>query len=447
MNRTKGLLGSAVFIGFTIASLGGQQAQPTGIYTAAQAQAGQTAYGQQCAGCHGQDFSGSADAPALRGADFRTKWGPRATNELFTYLVQTMPPTNPGALGEDGTLAVTAYLLQINGAPAGAQPLTPRNETPLGTLMTGQAQAPAPARAGGGGGRGGGALPPVVGAGTAARGRGGESNRGVTVPGEVKNYIPVTPEMLKNPPAGDWLIFRRNYYGQSHSPLNQITPANVKNLQLQWVWAMNDSGANQTTPIVHNGIIYLATPSNIVQALDGKTGSLIWETKAGPDQAPGYGGIRSIAIADDKIFLPASNATMVAISARNGEILWSTPASPEATRVNTSGAVVIGDKVLQGLTGCTRFDGVGCFISAYDTRTGKQVWRFYTVPRQGEPGSETWGNLPMTFRVAAIPGSPGATIRISTSRTGALRRRSPGTSSAENSRYSTRPSMRIRRWH
>ena len=231
-----------------------------------------------------------------------------------------------------------------------------------------------------------------------ARGRGGESNRGVTVPGEVRNYVPVTPEMLKNPPPGDWLIFRRNYQGHSHSPLNQITPANVKNLQLQWVWAMNDSGANQTTPIVHNGIIYLATPSNIVQALDGKTGSLIWETRAGPDQAPGYGGIRSIAIADDKIFLPASNAHMVALSARNGEILWDTNASPEATRVNTSGAIVIGNKVLQGLTGCTRFDGVGCFISAYDINTGKQAWRFYTVPREGEPGSETWGKLPMTFR-------------------------------------------------
>ena len=157
--------------------------------------------------------------------------------------------------------------------------------------------------------------------------------------------------MLKNPPPGDWLIFRRNYQGHSHSPLNQITPANVKNLQLQWVWAMNDSGANQTTPIVHNGIIYLATPSNIVQALDGKTGSLIWETRAGPDQAPGYGGIRSIAIADDKIFLPASHAHMVALSARNGEILWDTNASPDAARVNTSGAIVIGNKVLQGLTG------------------------------------------------------------------------------------------------
>jgi alcohol dehydrogenase (cytochrome c) len=402
MNRARVtvLLGSAVFVGFTIASLGGQQAQPAGgVFTAAQAQAGQAAYAQQCAGCHGEDFRGSADAPAMQSADFRAKWGPRAVNELFTYLVQTMPPTNPGALGEEGTLAVTAFLLQLNGAQPGSQPLTPRNETPIGTIAQGQTPAPlAPVRAGGGG-RGAGPIGiPIMGAGTAARGRGGEPNRGVTVAGEVKNYVPVTPEMLRNPPPGDWLIFRRNYYGHSNTPLNQITPANVKNLQLQWVWSMNDSGANQTTPIVHNGIIYLASPSNIVQAIDGKTGSLIWETRVGPDQAPGYGGIRSIAIADDKILLPASNAHMVALSARNGEILWSTPASPEATRVNTSGAVVIGDKVLQGLTGCTRFDGVGCFISAYDLKTGKQVWRFYTVPRQGEPGSDTWGNLPMTFR-------------------------------------------------
>jgi alcohol dehydrogenase (cytochrome c) len=404
---TSFFLASAVFVAMTIGSAGGtlsQSPQPTaaGVYTAAQAQAGQAAYTQNCAGCHSADFRGSGDAPAVSGPDFTAKWGPRAANDLFTYVVQSMPPTNPGSLGEAGTLAVTAYLLQINGAPAGQQPLTATLSTPIRALLTGQprAQSPAPA-AGGRGGRG--ATPPVVGAGTAdGRGRGGAaSNRGVTVRGEVKNYQPVTAEMLKHPARGDWLMFRGNYYGHSYSPLNQITPANVKNLQLQWVWAINDSGANQTTPIVHNGVIYLASPSNFVQALDGKTGDLIWETRVGPDQAPGYGGIRSIAIADDKIFLPASNAHMVALSARTGEILWDTPAAPDGSRVNTSGAVVIGDKVLQGLTGCGRFDGLGCYISAYDTKTGKQAWRFYTIPRQGEPGSETWGNLPMTFRAGA----------------------------------------------
>src|SRR5206468_7952565 len=234
-------------------------------------------------------------------------------------------------------------------------------------LLTGRprAQSPPPTAVGRGAGRSG--MPLVLGAGGAAgEARGGASaTRGVTVRGEVRNYVPVTADMLKSPPRGDWLMFRGNYHGHSYSPLNQITPANVKNLQLQWVWAMNDSGANQTTPIVHNGVIYLASPSNIVQALDAKTGDLIWETRVGPDQAAGYGGIRSIAIAEDKIFLPTSDAHMVALNARNGQILWDTPAS-DTPHVSTSGAVVIKDKVLMGLTGCARFDGEGCYISAFD---------------------------------------------------------------------------------
>lgn len=395
------LLAPVAFVGLTMASIRGQQAQPvaSSVYTAVQAQAGQTAYAQQCAGCHSADFRGSGDASAVAGPDFIAKWGPRAVNELFTYIAQAMPPTNPGSLGEDGTLAVTAYLLQINGASAGQQPLTATVVTPMNAVLgppgTQPAASAASAPAGGQG-----AAPLVLGAGTGAgQGRGGAStDRGVRVRGEVKNYVPVTADMLKSPPPGDWLMFRGNYHGHSYSPLDQITPANVKNLQLQWVWAINDSGANQTTPIVHHGVIYLASPSNFVQALDGKTGELIWETRVGPDQSPGYGGIRSIAIADDKVFLPTSNAHMVALSARNGEILWDTPAAPDATRVNTSGAIAIGDKVLQGLTGCQRFDGLGCYISAYNITSGEQVWRFYTIPRQGEPGSETWGKLPMTFR-------------------------------------------------
>ena len=144
------LIVAAIFMGFTIVSVGGQQAQPAGagVFTAAQAQAGQSAYAQQCAGCHGQDFRGSADAPSLQGEDFRGKWGPRAVNELFTTLVQTMPPTNPGVLGEEGTLGVTAFLLQINGARAGQQALTARVETPIGTLLVGPAQTPVPAAGG-----------------------------------------------------------------------------------------------------------------------------------------------------------------------------------------------------------------------------------------------------------------------------------------------------------
>jgi alcohol dehydrogenase (cytochrome c) len=325
------------------------------------------------------------------------KWGPKMVSELFGVILQTMPPTNPGSLSEAAALNATAYILQRNGAQSGQQPLTSSSSTLIRTIASGQAPAAA-AQGQGRGGRGGGLM--IVGAGS-GNGRGGSATtHGVTVPGEVKNYVPVTTAMLKNPPPEDWLIFGRNYQRYSYSPLNQITRDNARTLQLKWTWAMNDSGANQTTPIVHNGVIYLASPSNIVQAIDAKTGDLIWETRAGPDQAPGYGGIRSIAIAEDKVFLPTSDAHMVALNARNGQILWDTPAS-DRPHVSTSGTIVIGDRVLMGLTGCGKFDGEGCYISAFDIHTGARAWRFYTIPREGQPGSETWGGLPMNNRAGA----------------------------------------------
>jgi alcohol dehydrogenase (cytochrome c) len=387
---------SAVLVTVALAVVIAQQGPPqgVGVFTAAQAQAGRAVYEQNCAACHGANFEGSGDAPSLVGGTFMLKWGPKMVSELFGEILQTMPPTNPGSLGEPAALNATAYILQRNGAQPGQQPLTGSASTVIRTIANGQApagNAPASGR--------GGAAAMVVGAGS-GNGRGGATARGVTVPGEVKNYVPVTPEMLRNPPPGDWLIFGRNYQRWSYSPLNQITRDNVRTLQLKWTWAMNDSGANQTTPIVHNGVIYLASPSNIVQALDARTGDLIWETRAGPVQAPGYGGIRSIAIAEDKVFLPSSDAHMVAINARNGQILWDTPAS-DKPHVSTSGDIVIGGKVLMGLTGCARFDGEGCYISAFDIHTGQRAWRFYTIPREGQPGSETWGNLPMNNRAGA----------------------------------------------
>ena len=372
-------------------------AQPVaGAFTTRQAESGRAIYAQRCSACHAADFNGSGDAPALAGSTFMLKWRPKIVSELFGEILQNMPPTDPGSLGETAALSATAYILERNGAPAGQQALTPGMTTLIGAIATGQAP-PAVGQTQGRGGRGsGGSI--VLGAGSAGVVRAVSAMpHGVTSPGEVRNYVPVTPEMLKRPPPEDWLIFGRNYQRHSFSPLNQITHDNVKNLQLKWTWAMNDSGSNQTTPIVHNGVLYLASPSNIVQAINAKTGDLIWETRAGPDQAPGYGGIRSIAIAEDKVFLPTSDAHMVAINARNGQILWDTPAS-DKPHVSTGGAIVIGDKVLMGLTGCARFDGEGCYISAFDIHSGRRLWRFYTIPREGQPGSETWGNLPMNNR-------------------------------------------------
>ena len=366
--------------------------QTPGAFTAGQASNGGGVYAQNCAACHGMNMEGSGDAPPLVGGTFLLKWRSKMVSELFGEILQTMPANNPGSLSEAAALHATAYILQRNGAAAGQQALSGAATTLISAIATGRA----PANALPPGGR----LAGLFGAGSASGRVDDNIKRGVTVAGEVKNYVPVTPEMLKNPAAGDWLIFGRNYQRHSYSPLNQITRDNVKNLKLKWTWAMNDSGANQTTPLVHNGIIYLASPSNIVQALDGKTGDLIWETRVGPDQAPGYGGIRTIAIAEDKVFLATSDAHMVAIDARNGKISWDTPAS-DKPHAATSGDIVIGDKVLMGLTGCGRFDGEGCYISAFDIHTGQRAWRFYTIPREGQPGSDTWGKLPMNNRAGA----------------------------------------------
>ena len=141
------VLAAALVIGFTIAHLGGQQG--AGAFTAAQAQAGQALYAVQCAGCHGADFEGSGDAPALAGGTFRLKWGPKPVNELIEQILDTMPPTNPGALGEQGTINVAAYILQRNGVAGGQRDLTRTTTTTLNALPAGQA-AGAPAPAGGG---------------------------------------------------------------------------------------------------------------------------------------------------------------------------------------------------------------------------------------------------------------------------------------------------------
>src|SRR5580692_1941844 len=161
-----------------------------GIYTAAQAESGRALYARTCSGCHGADFAGSGDAPALTGGTFMLKWRPKMVSELFGEILQNMPPANPGSLGEAAALNATAYILQRNGAPAGPQALAPGTATLIGSIATGQTQVQ------GRGGRGASSI--VVGSGSAGPGRAGVPvPHGVTAAGEVQNYVPVTPEMLK----------------------------------------------------------------------------------------------------------------------------------------------------------------------------------------------------------------------------------------------------------
>jgi alcohol dehydrogenase (cytochrome c) len=376
-----------------VAVLRGQP--PTqGVFTADQAAAGRAAYQAGCASCHLADLSGRNEAPPLAGGTFLNTWRTRTTKDLIEYMQATMPP-NAASLAPDQYAAIASFILQANGATPGGLPLTVASAVPIGSIANGASNA-APGRTGGApaGGRGA-AAAPVGRAVTTLTGP-----TGVVVAGEVKNYVPVTDEMLRNPDPGDWLMARRNYQGWSYSPLTAITRDNAKDLQLAWVWMMQDGGANEPTPIVHNGVMFLMNTANVIQALDAKSGELIWEHRVPPYAVIGAGTMRNIAVYGNKVFLATTDAQLVALNARTGKTEWTTPIADRAKGYAAfSGPMVIRGKVIQGLTGCDRFGNDGCWISGYDAETGKLAWKFNTIARSGQPGSETWGKLADQFRV------------------------------------------------
>ena len=361
----------------------GQPAPAAPIFTAAQAAAGQTSYQANCASCHLPDLVGQNEAPPLAGANFMTTWRARTARDLIDYMQATMPPGKP-SLAETDYVNIAAFILRSNGAAAGSEVLRASSANPIGSVATGQRAAARPA-AGGGDGDGG---PP--------RPAGPAPSRGHSVQGEVRNYVPVTDAMLKNPPPGDWLMARRNYQAWSYSPLDEITRANVKDLKLAWSWSMNEIGANQPMPLVHNGVMYLGNTGHMMQALDAATGDLIWEHQVGPNSIRGFGAVRNTAIYGDKVFMATNDGRLVAFDARNGKLVWDVAiADPKSGFTNSSGPIVARGKVIQGLHGCDRYrEKERCMISAYDANTGKQLWKFHTVARTGEPGGDTWGTIP-----------------------------------------------------
>jgi len=287
---------------------------PGGPFTAAQAAAGRTAYQANCASCHLPDLKGSGDAAQLAGSEFMDAWGRRTTREFLSFMQLTMPPTRPGALSQEEYLNIAAFVLQSNGALPGNAALTPQVDVAINSVPRGQAPAVAAAAPPGRG------APPAAAQAAGGRGRAAGPPAGITVDGEVKNYVPVTEAMLRNPDPADWLMIRRDYHASDYSPLNQITADNVKDLRLQWIWAMNEGGANQPAPLVHNGVIFLNNPGNVLQAIDGKTGELIWENRYGSN-ANGA-AMRGISLYEDKIFVATSEAHLMAFDAKTGKNLW-----------------------------------------------------------------------------------------------------------------------------
>ncbi|MEI9815210.1 MAG: PQQ-binding-like beta-propeller repeat protein [Acidobacteriota bacterium] len=219
---------------------------------------------------------------------------------------------------------------------------------------------------------------------------------------QVKNYVPVTQQMLENPSPNDWLMYSRTYDAQRFSPLNQITDKNVGQLALAWSRGQA-TGQTETVPIVHEGVMYVVAPGAIVQALDAVTGDVLWEYKRPiPANQAGQSRSKTLAIFQDIIAYTAPDSTVVGLDARTGEVRWQTKVE---TRGHTSGPIIADGKVISG--GTCSGNRNNCFISAHDALTGKELWRFYTTPAAGEPGDESWNGAPVDKRQASTWGMPG----------------------------------------
>jgi alcohol dehydrogenase (cytochrome c) len=207
---------------------------------------------------------------------------------------------------------------------------------------------------------------------------------------------PVTYDRLSNAAKEpqNYLTYGGDYFSSRFSPLTQITPANAKNLSLSWVYQSAVSGSWESTPLVVDGIMYVTQRPNDVVALDAATGRVFWIYHYNNDPKVTVccgANNRGLAIMGDTLYMGTLDAHLVAIDTKSGHALWkSDVADSKAGYSLTMAPLAVKDEIIVGVGGGEY--GIRGFIAAFDAKTGKQRWKFYTIPAPGEPGSETWGN-------------------------------------------------------
>jgi PQQ-dependent dehydrogenase (methanol/ethanol family) len=289
-------------------------------------------FAAQCAGCHGEYAHGSAKGPGLA---MNPRVAVLSAEQLTAFIEQGNPGAGMPSFGDlpaADMAAITKYLRRLN------------RET---------------------------IVPPEP-AGTGRKITWGE------------------------PKAGDWLTYNGNYSGNRYSPLAEINTANVASLRLKWIFPMAYFGL-ETTPLEADGVLYV-TGQNQVFALDAHTGEVLWRYSR--PASPGMvgdarlGTNRGVAILRDKVFFETDNAHLVALDRATGRLVWETPMAPEMAPAGkfhyggTMAPLIVNDMVVAGVAGADQ--GIRGFVAAYKPGNGELIWRRWTVPGKGEPGSETW---------------------------------------------------------
>ena len=318
-------------------------------------------------------MQGEQITPALVDGRFDRSFRGKSAGVLAFHL-RRMPPEptdSPGGLGDEVYSNILAYLLQANGIEAGDVAL-PADLDALADIdiprLEGVEYDPDA---------------PVVAA--------GESEL-------LKSLTSVTDEMLRSPSPDDWLHTQASYNAQTYSPLEKINRENVEYLTLAWRAPLRP-GNSMPMPLVHQGVMFLHTFPDTVLALDAANGQVLWRHQYKPSGTSSQK--MGLALHGDKVLVPTSDIHVLALNAKTGEQIWDheivvpTPAMRASYNLR-SAPLVVGDRVIQGVT--ASFVPKGGFLVGLDVDSGEEVWRFHTIARPGEPGGDSWNDVPMEKR-------------------------------------------------
>ena len=214
----------------------------------------------------------------------------------------------------------------------------------------------------------------------------------------VRKFVPVTDAMLQKPDPANWMMWRRTLDSWGYSPLTQINRNNVSQLKMVWTRGMAAGSSQESTPLVYDGVMYLPNSGDDIQAIDAKTGDLIWDYQRKLDSARGSQN-RNIAIYGNLIIDTSQDNYVYALDAQTGKLAWETQVlDPKKPANASSGPIIANGKIIAGRQCQPGAGQEGCIMTAHDAKTGKELWRTGTIPKPGEPGDETWGGVPYEQR-------------------------------------------------